>query len=149
MRYGKYLYLCVTLAATAAFAGYEEDMNACDRSDAVCVGQVLLRAIQDGPAAPDASLRISGTNNVLQVFHAGSWRGVCDDTFSDQAGIVACRQLGGTFRGFSGGVTGDSDSFWLDGFSCTGNETTLAQCSGYTWGSEDCGVSEHVNLICN
>lgn len=97
----------------------------------------------------EGDLRLLGVEGILQVYHNGEWRGVCDDAFAAEAGEVACRQLGmGFVEGYIG-VTGPSDSFWLDDVVCTGTEARLTDCDTTSWGSDNCGINEHVALYCD
>ena len=74
----------------------------------------------------------------LQVFYAGTWGTVCDDSFGDVDATVACRQAG-----FSSGVAYDTfgeDWFpgegfiWMDEVDCQGGEESLADCDFDGWG---------------
>lgn len=39
--------------------------------------------------------------------------------------------------------------FLLDDFQCYGQEWSFAECTNNGWGSEDCGTSEHVTVVCS
>lgn len=44
----------------------------------------------------------------------------------------------------------DTVDFWLDDLSCTGEESDLAQCQGYSgWGFHNCGSNECIRLACD
>lgn len=130
-------------AATVAHADtYQDRIRACERADAVCVGLVLLDAVR----APQAPTNLRTTNGYLEVFHNEEWRGVCDDSFDELDGQVACRELGKTYVSWS--TTSGPSAFWLDDLACTGNEGSLASCGHPDWGVHNCGAGENVNLIC-
>jgi len=86
----------------------------------------------------------------LEVYHAGEWGTVCDDSFDSSDAQVVCRQLG-----FSSGVAVTSSNFgqgsgriWLDEVACAGTEDRLEECGHNTWGEHDCSHSEDVGVIC-
>lgn len=76
---------------------------------------------------------------------------VCADRFSNEAAVVACRQLGlsglgvvaspATFGPGSGPVL-------LDNVQCLGNETSLADCKHAGLGVHNCQHSEDVGISC-
>ncbi len=86
---------------------------------------------------------------VLEVYHSGEWRGVCERRFDSDAAEVACRQLGGTVMSFDTSVDGPSEDFWLDNVNCKGSESRLEDCKHDAWGREDCDEDEHVELYCS
>ncbi len=89
--------------------------------------------------------------DVLEAYYAGEWRGVCDDDFDMAAAQVACRQLGYQRAvSFSTNVETASSAFWIDDVHCSGNETSLSDCAAVAGsnGEEDCGVREHVRVVC-
>ncbi|MEL6181566.1 MAG: hypothetical protein AAFS10_21590 [Myxococcota bacterium] len=99
----------------------------------------------------DGALRIevrTDSRNVLQVYHDGIWRPVCDDGFGQQDAEVACRQFGGTLVRVETAVFTPTNSFWMDDLNCTGNEERLADCPFNGWGIEDCSSGEGISLQC-
>ena len=126
-------------------------------------------------AQSDGDIRLMGTTTStadgtikgrLEVYHNSEWRGVCDDYFTDDEAIVACKQLKSqsdsdyTHPELGKAlteVTGPSDDFWLDDLICVGTETKLSMCprngninpgdSNY-WGNENCRKSEYAGAVC-
>ena len=84
----------------------------------------------------------------LEIYHAGEWRGVCDDLFRGQEATVACKQLGHAGGTYIFKMQGPSDSFWLDDVNCSGTESRLADCSHPPWGQHDCNAKEWAGVIC-
>ena len=74
---------------------------------------------------------------------------VCDDTFNDVAATVVCFQLGYSAGGLmlnSSQYRPGSGPILLDNVQCTGQETSLSQCSATT--THDCSHSEDVGVLC-
>ena len=70
----------------------------------------------------------------VEVNYNGEWGTVCDDGWDDTDAGVVCRQLGFGSSGIAIGSAGfgqGSGSIWLDSVTCTGSESTLAEC-GHT-----------------
>ena len=87
----------------------------------------------------------------LEIFYAGIWGTVCNDFFNLTAANVVCRQLG-----FLGALfiandqefgTGRSQ-IWLDDLQCTGNESSILQCSNNGYGIHNCQHTEDVGVAC-
>ncbi|KAL0195261.1 hypothetical protein M9458_008833, partial [Cirrhinus mrigala] len=72
----------------------------------------------------------------VEVFHNGTWGTVCDDL-----GVVIEAKSNAYFGQGSGQI-------WLDDVQCSGNESTLKNCSSRAWGSHDCGHHEDAGVIC-
>ena len=71
----------------------------------------------------------------LEVYHDGSWGTVCEHYFNENAGRIACRQMGlpstnvQIRTGFIGGVSPGSGPIWLDNVNCgTANPARLEDC---------------------
>jgi Scavenger receptor cysteine-rich domain len=99
----------------------------------------------------EGDLRLSsGSTGLLEVFHAGAWGTVCDDSFdlSSFGANVACRQLGfpgGTYISPPFDGTGE---IWMDDVACTGSETRLVDCTFSGFGIHNCSHAEDVGLDC-
>lgn len=89
-----------------------------------------------------------GVDGMIEIFHDGEWRPICDDGFSMVEAEVACRHLG--FSGAAGysTVTGPTDTFWLDDVSCDGTERWLDECDHGGWGYDNCSASETQAVEC-
>ena len=86
----------------------------------------------------------------VEVCHNNLWGTVCDNQWSTDDGIVACRQLG---YGFITVTTSASygqgtGHIWLSDVSCTGSENQLIDCVHSSFGSHYCGHSEDAGLVC-
>lgn len=102
-------------------------------------------------------IRLAGTNSTelegrLEVLVNGAWSTVCDKNFDFREASVACRQLGlraaikavkETAYGFGRGTV------WSNDLNCTGQESTLFQCSsGRKRQEPGCYHSNDVGVVC-
>jgi hypothetical protein len=131
--------------ASAVCTAVQTDRTNCGTCGRVCPeGQGCSAGVcRVGPN--DADVRLTG--GILEVYHMGSWRSVCDDSLTNVA-QVACRQLGFRTGTATGGQTCATSEFWLDDVSCTGTETNLDMCMHPAWGVENCGGTECIRLTC-
>ncbi len=96
-----------------------------------------------------------GSNHgMLEVYFEGTWREVCDDTFTTAAqhamANIVCGQLGytGTGHQFITAFGGGTGSPAMDNVVCTGSEPNLSQCQFNGWNIEDCSGYEAVGIRC-
>ena len=86
----------------------------------------------------------------VEVFYATEWGTICDDEWDSNDAAVICRQLG-----FTGGIAlvdlefgpGKGDIF-LDNVDCSGDETTLLNCSLKGWAAHNCVHGEDAGVRC-
>lgn len=88
----------------------------------------------------------------VEVFHAGQWGTVCDDSWDLADAHVACRQLGLGFAveavqeaGFGQGA----DPIWMDDVECKGGESRLVECPFLGFGVHNCSHFEDAGVICS
>ncbi|XP_035305202.1 soluble scavenger receptor cysteine-rich domain-containing protein SSC5D isoform X2 [Cricetulus griseus] len=87
----------------------------------------------------------------LEVWHAGLWGTVCDDSWDLRDATVACWELGcGKVRPRVGKTHygPGTGPIWLDDMGCKGSETSLSDCPSGTWGKHNCDHEEDVVLSC-
>jgi hypothetical protein len=108
--------------------------------------------VDSGPVLPgdEGALRIVSDvapTGRLEVFHAGAWGTICDDSFDGIDATVACRQLG-----FSSGTSftagGGADPILMDDLGCVGGELRLVDCAFPGWEVHNCSHSEDVGVDC-
>ena len=89
----------------------------------------------------------------VEVLFNGTWGTVCDDDWDLTDANVVCRQLG-----FPGGVAattsaasggGAGKKIWMHSVRCTGNESSLTDCSHGGWKISNCGNGHAAGVICN
>ncbi|XP_025102094.1 deleted in malignant brain tumors 1 protein-like isoform X3 [Pomacea canaliculata] len=89
----------------------------------------------------------------LEVYFNGEWGTVCGHNFWKTEAQVACRMLGfNSTRAKAVGSArygGGSGQVVLDDISCSGEETSLEQCSSLTFYPHDCSHSSDVGVICD
>ena len=132
------------------------DGTSCD-AGGVCTAdgiQLTEGATATVPGPAEESLRVADGNSDkegrLEIYHDGIWGTVCDDQFTTEDAIVACRQLGyssGTAHRRAAFGTGQGP-IWVDGVQCAGSESRLADCTFPSWGLNNCNHSEDVSVSC-
>ncbi|RZC41899.1 neurotrypsin-like [Asbolus verrucosus] len=105
--------------------------------------------------APTEIRLVNGTNRSegrIEIKHHGTWGTICDDDFNEDAAKVVCKHLG--YKGSAvvkkdGYFGAGSGPIWLDQVFCTGDETTIENCTHWNWGEHNCEHSEDVGVICS
>ncbi|KAB0338415.1 hypothetical protein FD754_024600, partial [Muntiacus muntjak] len=108
-----------------------------------------------GSCPGEGELRVRGgedrCSGRVELWHAGSWGTVCDDSWDLADAEVVCRQLGcgravGALAGAAFGP--GSGPVWLDEVGCRGSEASLWGCLAEPWGRGDCGHKEDAGVRC-
>ncbi|XP_021101443.1 soluble scavenger receptor cysteine-rich domain-containing protein SSC5D isoform X2 [Heterocephalus glaber] len=87
----------------------------------------------------------------LEVWHAGRWGTVCDDSWDLRDATVVCWELGcGKVRPRVGKTHygPGTGPIWLDDMGCKGSETSLSDCPSGGWGKHNCDHEEDVGFTC-
>ncbi|XP_027627009.1 scavenger receptor cysteine-rich domain-containing protein SCART1 [Tupaia chinensis] len=111
-------------------------------------------SIHDCPEEGD--LRLHGDEDNcsgrVELWYAGSWGTVCDDSWDLADAEVVCRQLGcgPAVEALRKAAFGPgSGPIWLDEVGCRGSEETLWDCPAQPWGRGDCTHKEDAGVRCS
>ena len=91
------------------------------------------------------------TEGRVEVFHAGAWGSVCDDSWDGNDAAVVCRFLGidGGSLGVGRAAYGAADgAIHMDNVDCNGDEASLDLCSHNGWGVHNCVSLEAAGVRC-
>ncbi|XP_066127087.1 soluble scavenger receptor cysteine-rich domain-containing protein SSC5D [Saccopteryx bilineata] len=111
---------------------------------------------EPGPETGSPQLRLvagpSRCSGRLEVWHAGRWGTVCDDSWDLRDSAVVCRELGcGGARPLdaaAGRFGWGAGPIWLDDVGCAGTERSLFDCPATPWGKHNCAHNEDVGITC-
>ncbi|XP_069904442.1 antigen WC1.1 [Oryctolagus cuniculus] len=120
-----------------------------------CAGMRPKSCPAAAPCTDKEKLRLRGGDSTcsgrVEVWHAGSWGTVCDDSWSLAEAEVVCQQLGcgSALDALSGAAFGPGNgSIWLDEVQCGGRESSLWACAAAPWGQSDCKHEEDAGVRC-
>ena len=109
-----------------------------------------------GPVSEGAVRLVGYTNDPsrgnVQIYHDGLWGAICDHGWDYNDGRVACRQLGyaeiSTYHCCSN-YGSQPTQIWLSNIGCTGNESSILQCSRSAWNATgSCSYHNTAGVTC-
>ncbi|MBN3314620.1 C163A protein, partial [Atractosteus spatula] len=86
----------------------------------------------------------------VDVFYRGLQGTICEDGWGLNESHVACRQAGcGEAHTYGRMRIPTTDvPIWLDRVHCSGNESSLWECSSDPWGHHECDYNMNVHVVC-
>ncbi|XP_070486924.1 scavenger receptor cysteine-rich domain-containing protein SCART1 isoform X7 [Equus przewalskii] len=115
-----------------------------------------LNCLSTHSCPEEGALRVRGgeddCSGRVELWHAGSWGTVCDDSWDLADAEVVCRQLGcgRALSALAGAAFGPgSGPVWLDEVQCRGSEASLRSCPAEPWGRGDCAHKEDAGVRCS
>ncbi|XP_026992470.1 putative DMBT1-like protein isoform X2 [Tachysurus fulvidraco] len=108
------------------------------------------------PMIDGANIRLtSGYNSCsgrVEILHNGQWGTVCDDDWDLNDAEVVCRQIGcgkAVTAHPSAHFGQGSGEIWLNDVQCSGNESTITQCSHRGFRKHICSHREDAGVTCS
>ena len=101
------------------------------------------------PAIVPGSIRTPSGR--VEIHYDDQWGTICDDSWDIKEGNVVCRQLGSpkALRVFRGSNHSEgAGSLWLNGLTCSGNESHIYQCKHGGWGDNNCTHKNDASVKC-
>ena len=85
------------------------------------------------------------------MYYNNEWGTVCDDGWDFNDAQVVCRQLG-----YGPPIAARGEAYywqgrgqiWLGNLNCSGNESSIGECSHAGWGIHNCTHSEDAGVEC-
>lgn len=97
---------------------------------------------------------VSGQSNYgrIEVYYNQSWTSICYNNFDRNDGLVACRSLGfsnvSSYHCCSHGYPPQAASIYISNVNCTGQESSLSQCSYSIANNSICNQYSTVSVTC-
>ncbi|KAL3889028.1 hypothetical protein ACJMK2_001386, partial [Sinanodonta woodiana] len=90
----------------------------------------------------------------VEIYYNGAWGTICDDNWDNNDAAVVCRMLGYSTIGASavccaGFGNNTALDIFLDDVMCSGNESSIYNCSHNPWYSHNCGHHEDAGVRCD
>ncbi|KAK3553302.1 hypothetical protein QTP86_033110, partial [Hemibagrus guttatus] len=133
-------------------SGNESDITQCSHSR---FGSHSCNHGEDAGVTCSVARLINGTDSCsgrVEVLHDGQWGTVCDHDWDLNDAEVVCRQHGcgkavSTHQNAHFGQ--GSGQIFLNNVQCSGNESSITQCSHSGFGSHDCNHGEDAGVTCS
>ncbi|XP_017540650.1 scavenger receptor cysteine-rich type 1 protein M130-like [Pygocentrus nattereri] len=113
----------------------------------ICSGSSLV--FHEGRVRLSGGMECEGE---VEVYFMQDWRRVLLDSWSESEASVVCRQLGcGSVFSFSSSSTSSPEHrhMCLTGFSCSGNEAHLGNCSSAEVMEKSCSSGKQLSITCS
>ena len=92
------------------------------------------------------------TSGRVEVLYNHVWGTICDNAWGTNDAIVLCRQLGlpyGNAHAVGNAAFGQgSGPIWLNNVTCSGKESSLAECIYSVGGNSSCTHGEDAGIVC-
>ena len=90
----------------------------------------------------------------VEVFYDEEWGTICGSNFDERSAHIVCTQLGYrdalTFYYEPVVLTGSGEGpIWLDELTCSGNDSSLIECSHNGWGICNCTHADDIAVCCD
>ncbi|XP_037353999.1 antigen WC1.1-like, partial [Talpa occidentalis] len=127
-----------------------------DKASITCAEKRYRNCPSAAPCTDREKLRLRGGDSAcsgrVEVWHAGAWGTVCDDSWGLAEAHVVCGQLGcgSALDAPRAAAFGPGNgSIWLDEVRCRGGESSLWECPAAPWGQSNCKHEEDAGVRCS
>lgn len=117
---------------------------------------VFFLLVPGTQGAKDGDMRLvngaSASEGRVEIFYRGRWGTVCDNLWNLLDAHVVCRALGyeNATQALGRAAFGPGKGpIMLDEVECTGNESSLANCSSLGWMVSHCGHEKDAGVVCS